>query len=118
MPNCWTHCWKCNNEIKKQEDCNYFKTRSGDFNLCPTCFAGFIKHNEEYILPDKIEKQEIERSFNIAIANFHEYMQELSKQQRRVRNFSLSHSRGEWYDCTVCKKIIQFAQDSKLKTKK
>jgi len=114
MANYWTHCWKCEAEIKTQEDCNYLKTRHGDFSFCPTCYKAFLDSNTEFIMPEKIQEMELEFSLRSSVSDYHE---KLMKNRGRVERIgtkklltTLQHSGDYWGECPVCLKMLKLIE--------
>lgn len=103
----WTKCWKCEKPIKNQSDCNYLKSRYGNFDYCSLCFEEFIIHNKEFVRPERSKREELKRSLHIALSDFHEKMFE-SKSTIRSNNIStfLIHKEKHFFDCEVCKEIL------------
>lgn len=105
----WTTCWKCEKQIKSQADCNFIKSRNGNFDYCPSCYDEFINHNKEFIRPERSKREELKRSLRHALSNFHDEMFQLKKAiYKTSKNIAttLIHKQEEFYDCEVCKEIL------------
>jgi len=108
MANRWTWCWKCNQDIMTQVDCNYLKIRDGDFSFCPSCYKDFLEHNTEFILPDKIQQQELQYALFRALVDYHDKMVVKNEKGRKSLVKTLHHSGDSLYDCPFCQKIITY----------
>lgn len=116
MKNCYTKCWKCEENIITREDCNYLKIRDGNYSLCNACYEFFLNHNSIILRPELSRQEELKRSFLIAIEDFHRKM--FDAQCPIYRNGSslkggdslpttLIHTVGWWSDCDVCSEILK-----------
>ena len=103
----WTKCWKGEGNIYSQKDCNYLKSRDGNYSFCHSCYNDFLSKTTEFFRPELSRKEEIIRSRGTALNNFHDQMVESASPIRRgCDNLPtlLIHT-GSFYDCEVCKEI-------------
>jgi hypothetical protein len=105
----WTECWKCEGDIYSQADCFYVKCRDGNYSFCPPCYGQFLENNKDYFRPDINRKDELYRSFNMALSEFHDKMVEEGIPIRRGmdnRTTFLIH-KGEFWGrgCEACEEM-------------
>ena len=116
MSRYYTMCWKCENYIKSAAECNYLKTRDGNYSLCSACYEFFLRHNIEILRPERSKREELERSLHTAIEQLHnELTEQISSPIWRTGSglkgaqalpTVLFHLKGWWGDCDVCKEIL------------
>lgn len=105
----WTYCWKCEAEIYSGPDCNYLKTRDGNFSLCPVCYSQFIDHNKEFIRPERSYKEELERTFCKALSILHEKLVDEEECIGWGPNDIppvLIHEGRFYFDCPSCQEVL------------
>lgn len=105
----WSFCWKCEGPIYSQADCNYLKSRDGNYNFCPTCYTDFLQASAQFIRPERSKREELKRSLNIAMSDFHDKMEEEGVPIRPGHDNHptfLIHEEGFWGDCDACREIL------------
>lgn len=112
----WTVCWKCEEKIKTKEDCNYLKCRDGHYDFCPSCYEEFLSKTTEFIRPERSKRDELKRSLNHAMYDFHEKM--YKQGEPLIASWTTKapslfvHKEEDFSDCEVCKEILSTRKES------
>lgn len=67
----YTTCWKCENDIETQRDCNYVKTRDIDISLCPICYVNFKDIAKDFLQIEKRKVNDIAWTLRRALYEVH-----------------------------------------------
>jgi hypothetical protein len=108
----YSYCWKCEKEIFTNKECNYFKSRDGNYSFCDECYKQFLNNNKEFIRPERSKREELKRSLYEALSNFHDYMIKERDGGPIHRSYETSaptfliHKNKFWRECDACIEIL------------
>ena len=104
-------CWRCEGDIYSNADCNYIKSRDGNYQFCPTCYDLFLENSKDFLCFEKSRKKELQRSFANAIENFHNERYESANPI--IMNdlpSALVHTASWYLECEICLEILRQAK--------